>query len=141
VDLTGTQRVLSLSIAASFVDPVLGGDVPFPELVHLGGFGPMRGYRDGRLLGRSAAVATLQYEWPIAVWFNGSAQVAAGNVFGEHLSDFDPRLARLSGTIGVRTSGSPDHRFEILTGFGTETWEDGFKVSSFRFMVGATKGF
>jgi hypothetical protein len=141
VDLTGTRRVLSLSLAASFVDPLLGSEIPFPELVHLGGSGPMRGYRDGRLLGRSAAVATLQYEWPIWVWLDGSIQVAAGNVFGAHLSDFDPRLARLSGTVGIRTSGSPDHRFEILTGFGTETWEDGLKVTSFRLMIGATRGF
>jgi hypothetical protein len=141
VDLTGTGRVVSLSLATSFVDPVHGGDVPFPELVHLGGYGPMRGYRDGRLLGRSAAVATLQYEWPIWVWLNGSAQLASGNVFGAHLSDFEPALVRLSGTIGIRTSGSPDHRFELLTGFGTETWKDGLEVTSFRFMVGTTRGF
>src|SRR5262249_14068818 len=140
-DLTGKRRVLSLSVGAWFVDPLVRSDVPFTELVHLGGTRAMRGFREGRLIDRSAAVATLQYEWPIWVWLNGSLQLAMGNVFGEHLADFDPKLARMSGTVGVRTSGSPDHRFELLTGFGTETWDDGLKVTSVRFLVGTTRGF
>jgi hypothetical protein len=42
----------------------------------------------------------------------------------------DPRLAHLSSTVRIRTNGSPDHAFEILMGFSTETWE--LKVTSFR---------
>jgi outer membrane protein assembly factor BamA len=143
LDLTGKGRVLSLSASTSFVDPVAGGQVPFTELVHLGGRGLMRGFRQGRLVDRSAAVVTLQYEWPVWAWFNGDIAVSAGNVFGEHLTDFDTKLARLSATIGMRLVGFgiPGQRFEILTGIGTDTWEDGLRVSSFRLAAGTTQGF
>ena len=64
-----------------------------------------------------------------------------GNVFGPQLQDFKPALLRLSSGIGIETAGAPDHTFEILAGFGTETFADNARVDSFRLVFGANKGF
>jgi hypothetical protein len=74
LDLNGHGRVLSASALAAFADPLGRNPIPFPELVSLGGDAPMRGYFPGRLLGRSAAVATLHYVWPVAPWLGGSLE-------------------------------------------------------------------
>jgi hypothetical protein len=142
LDVTGQWRVLSLAVTALFAAP-LGRDseIPFTEQVTLGGSGPLRGFLAGRLIDRSAAAITLQYQWPVWVWLDGTMQLAAGNVFGEHLRGFDPKLLRLSWSLGLRTVGSPDHAFEVLGGFGTETLQDGARVSSARILFGATRGF
>lgn len=135
----GAHRVLGLTVTALFADP-LNGDVPVPEWITLGGMQLMRGYLPGRLYGRSALVAAAQYTWPIWVFLDGALVVEAGNVFSEHLSDFDPKLLRLSATLGLRSVGSPDHRFELLTGVGTETIEDHLRVTSIRILFGGTHG-
>jgi hypothetical protein len=150
-DLDGHGRVLGLVMSAFLVDPIAGGDVPFTEQIALPGqstialaqigAGPMRGFRPGRLVDRSAAVATLQYQWPIWIWLDGALHVAAGNVWGPRFRDFDPKLLRFSTGIGFRTVGSPDHQFEVLIGTGTETIEDGLKPNLIRIMFGATRGF
>ncbi|HTU63676.1 MAG TPA: BamA/TamA family outer membrane protein, partial [Polyangiales bacterium] len=90
LDLGSHGRVVSLSVALSFIDPLTpSASVPFTELAAIGGGELMRGFTPGRLLGRSAAVATLRYRWPIWVWLDGSIQIATGNVFDAHLSNFD----------------------------------------------------
>jgi hypothetical protein len=66
---------------------------------------------------------------------------ALGNVFDAGFRDFDPKLLRLSSGLGVQSTGSSDHRFEVLVGFGTETFEQGTKVDSFRLVIGGTNGF
>ena len=101
----------------------------------------MRGFRAGRLMGRSAAVATLEYRWPIWAILDGSAQVAMGNVFGAHLEDFDADLMRLAFTFGIRTAGERDHSFDILVGSGTETFREGAGLNSLRLVIGATRHF
>jgi outer membrane protein assembly factor BamA len=142
VDLTGTQRVLSLAVAALLTDTIQGReDVPFTEQVTLGGPTLMRGFLPGRLIGRSAVVATLQYRWPIWIWMDGALQFAVGNVFGERMRDFDPSLLRLSSTIGFTTSNSPENQLEVLAGFGTETFAAGAPINSFRVAFGGTHGF
>jgi hypothetical protein len=141
VDVTGHNRVLSLSFTTLFTDPITDGAIPFTEQVTLGGTRYMRGYLIGRLVDRSAAIATLQYQWPIWVWLDGTVQAAVGNVFGAGLRDFEPRLLRLSSGIGLRTTSSPDSAFEILVGFGTDTFADGAKVTSGRLAIGGTYGF
>jgi hypothetical protein len=83
----------------------------------------------------------MQYEWPIWIWMAGTLQVATGNVFGERLEDFETKLLRLSSAVGLRSIGSSDHYLEILTGIGTETYEEGWDVSSFRLVVGGNSGF
>jgi hypothetical protein len=138
-DLNDHSRVLSLSVAALFADPLGNAPIPFTELVTLGGDAPMRGYYPGRLFDRSAAVATLRYRWPIGPWLDGTMEAAVGNVFGVHLQEFKPGLLRFSGGIGLETVGSPDSSIEALVGIGTETFDHGGQVDSIRFMFGTNR--
>lgn len=148
LDLTGTQRVLSLSLTARFADPLTDDyaipfaelvgsrrveDVPDGELLH--------GFRPGRLLGRSAAVAALEYRWPVWAFIDGVMQAGVGNTYGEHLEDFDPGLLRFAFSGGVRSSNHRDHSFNLLLGFGTETFAQGADLTSIRFLFGGTTGF
>jgi hypothetical protein len=141
VDLGDSGRVVSLSLSALLADPLGDRPVPFTEQAALGGPGMMPGFRLGRLYGRSAAVATLRYSWPIWIWLNGSLQVATGNVFGEHFDGFRAERARLSSALGIESSGSRDSIFQALVGFGSETFESGGKIDSLRITVGARHGF
>lgn len=150
-DVDGRGRVIGLVVSAFLVDPLRGGEVPFTEQVALPGqstlamstmgVGPMRGFRPGRLVDRSALAATFQYEWPIWIFLNGTFHFGAGNVWGERFRDLDPKLLRFSTGIGFRTVGSPDHQFEVLIGTGTETIEDGLRPNVIRILFGATRGF
>jgi hypothetical protein len=143
LDLTGSSRVISLSASTIFVDPIqgAGSQIPFTEQVSLGGFGLMRGYLPNRLIDRSAAVATLGYQWPIWAFLDGTIQTSVGNVFGAGLRDFSPGKLRLSTGLGVRSNSSPDQQFEVLAGFGTTTFDDGAAPTSLRLAIGATRGF
>jgi outer membrane protein assembly factor BamA len=140
------NRTVSLSVTGLFVDPIssssrAGAQIPFTEQIVLGGSGPMRGFLYGRLVDRSATVATLKYKWPIWVFLDGSMQASLGNVFGPQLDGFKPSLLRFSGSVGVESVGGADHTFEILTGVGTETFDDNLRVSSFRLLFGTNRGF
>jgi hypothetical protein len=137
------SRTVSLSLTTLFADPISreDGEIPFTEQVVLGGSGPMRGYLYGRMTGRSAAIATLKYKWPIWAFLDGTMQVATGNVFGPQLEDLKTKLLRLSAAMGVESVGSPDHTFEFLAGFGTETFDQGATVNSFRLLFGTNRGF
>lgn len=142
VDLTGHDRTIGLSVTAAFADPVGSSTpIPFTEQVVLGGNYLMRGFLEGRLVDRSALVAKLEYTWPVWVLFDGSLSAEVGNVFGEHLSNFDPELARLSFGFGVRAHGRRDYPFEALIGMGTAPLADGADVESVRIVFGATNGF
>lgn len=141
VDLSGTGRVLSLVVGAQMVEPTSGEDVPFTELISLGGTGPLPGFPAGQLLGRSAADATLSYEWPTWIFMVGVAHVAVGNVFGPRLDDFDVDLLRLTTGIGVRSIGPPDHRFSFQIAFGTRPFDQGFAFDSVALVIGGITGF
>ena len=141
LDLDGRQRVLSATVTTRFADPLGSSPVPFTELVSLGGESPMPGYIAGRLTDRSAAVATLQYRWPIWMWLDGTIQASTGNVFGEHLEKLDPSRLRFSGALGVESVGSRDSAFQLLVGAGTETLADHAKVDSVRITIGTNHGF
>ncbi len=149
VDLTETQRVLGLTVAARFQDKLEDDTViPFTEVVgskhieDVPDLDLLRGFLPGRLLGTSAISATLEYRWPIWAFLDGTMQAAVGNVFEEpHLEDFDPELLRFSFVGGVRTSNHRDHSFNLLVGFGTDPFIDGGAPASFRFLIGGTTGF
>lgn len=141
LDLTGMQRAVGLEILADFVDPVFpDGQVPFPELVTLGGERSMRGFREGRLRGRSAAVARFEYSWPIWFWLDGSVHYDLGSVFGAHLQGFDAGLLRQSVAVGIKTTNARDYPFEVLVGVGTRTLDEGSGLDTFRLVIGARNG-
>jgi hypothetical protein len=141
LDLNDVNRVVSLAAGARFVDPIEDAEVPFTELVTLGGTEPMRGFFPGRLTDRSAIVADLGYRWPIWIWLDGSMHAEVGNVFGEHLAGFELGKLRWSGSIGIESAGVTDNPLQVMVGFGSETFESGGKVDSFRFVLGTTNGF
>lgn len=141
LDLTQHDRVLGLSVTTLFVDPLGEDDVPFTELVSLGGDTLMRGFLGGRLLGRSAATATIEYRYPIWAFLDGALAVSTGNAFGEHLRDIDPRLLRLSFWAGLRSPSERDHAVDLLIGTGTETFADGARLNDARVVIGAKRGF
>jgi hypothetical protein len=141
LDINRHHRVVSVSATAHFVEPLGSAEVPFTELVSLGGNKPMRAFLPGRLLDRSAVVGELGYRWPVWSWLDGSMRFEVGNVFGPALRDFKPGLLRFSGSLGLESNGSPDNSFQILFGVGTETFESGGKVDSFRLAIGTTHGF
>ena len=140
-DIYGSGRVLSLSLAAFFVDPLGHGTIPFTELATIGGGPMMRGFPMGRLYGRSAAVSTLRYRWPVWAWLDGSIQFSVGNVFDEHLENFAPDLLRMSTAFGVESSSAPDSSFELLVGLASETFKHGAQINSVRVTFGTNHGF
>lgn len=149
LDITGTQRVVSLAVAARFQDALRDdATIPFTELVgakhveDVPDLDMMRGFRSGRLLGHSALVATVEYRWPIWAFIDGTLQAAVGNAFeGAHLDDFEPDKLRFSFAGGLRSPNHRDHSFNVLAGFGTETFGQGGAPTSFRLLFGGTTGF
>jgi hypothetical protein len=141
VDLSQHGRVLGAAVTTVFADPTGANPIPFTELATLGGDGPMRGYYLGRLFGRSAATAALHYVWPVAPWLGGSIETAVGNVFDAHLAGLRPGRLRFSGSIGLSTVGTGDYPFELIFGCGSETFEHGGQIDSFRFALSANHGF
>ena len=49
------------------------------------------------------------------------------------------RLLRFSGAFGIESDSSPDSSFELILGFGTETFEHGAQIDSLRLAVGITR--
>ncbi len=80
----------------------------------------------------------LEYRWPIWVFLDGTLQASLGNVFGAHLSGFAADLLRVSTAIGLRSNNSADHQFEALFGLGSETFAQGFDITSVRLYVGGS---
>lgn len=140
VDVDGHARVLGLVVSALFADPIRG-EIPFTELVMLGGANDLRGFLPGRLIGRSSLVTTLRYQWPVWASADATLHVAMGDVFGAHLEGLSPGLMRLSSGFGLRSSGTPDRFVELMVGVGTEPLDQGAQVSSVRVYFGGTRGF
>ncbi len=142
VDILERQRVLGLELIADFADPVQeNGEVPFTEQAMLGGERPLRGFLRGRLVDRSAIAARFTYSWPVWVWLDGVLHYSVGNVFGEHLSGFEPALLRSSFGLGLRATTARDHAFGALIAAGTDTFRGGSEIERLRFVVGTTSGF
>ncbi|MEM6791308.1 MAG: BamA/TamA family outer membrane protein [Myxococcota bacterium] len=136
------QRTVGLQLAADFVDPLEeGGVVPFRELITLGGNRPLRGFVANRFFDRSAVAAQVEYRWPIWVWLDGSVHYSMGNVFGERLEGFELDRLRQSFGLGFRANSARDHAFEFLVAGGTDTFERGADLDSFRLVFGSSAGF
>ena len=116
------------------VDAHLPGVAEGPGLASLGGENLMPGFRAGRLYDRSALVGTLRYSWPIWIWLDGAMHFELGNVFGEHLAGFALEKLRWSGTLGIQSSGTSENPLQIMVGVGSEPFEAGAEIDSFRFL-------
>ena len=140
LDLDHRQRTLKLQLAVDFTDQLRGDLIPFNEYSSLGG-DLMPGFIPGWMLGPSTAAAQLGYTWPIWLWLDGQARLSAGNAFGDHLEGFAIDKLRLSGDVGLTTIGHRDQGFEVLFGVGTETFEQGARITSVRVTFGSRSGF
>jgi hypothetical protein len=144
VDVTGTDRVLSLRLDARFVEGYGRYEVPIPELVGAPGLDNdpdrelLRGFRPGRLLGESAIAVATEYRWPIWTRANARIEAGLGNAFGRHLHDFETDLLRFSLSGGIEVPLARRHRLLFLAGFGTETFEQGADPTSARLYVSGT---
>ncbi len=136
LDLTQKGRIVSLSVAGAFADPLTERPVPFSDLVTLGGDGLMNGFVPGRLVGRSAACATLAYRWPVWGALDGFLEAAVGNVLGPHLEDMRASLLRFSGAVGLEARDPGKRSFRLLVGMGSETFANGGNIEAVRFTVG-----
>jgi hypothetical protein len=139
-DITGQNRVLHLGVNVQMITAIRG-QVPFTELVDLSDTGPLKGFVPGRIIGQSAAAVTLEYEWPIWVWLDGTIHLAAGNAFGPDFAGFELGKARLSTGIGIRAPADLDHAFNFLLAAGTQPLDQGGKIESFRLMFGGMRSF
>ena len=102
----------------------------------------MRGFFPNRLTGRSATAADLSYSWPIWIWLDGSMHFEVGNVFGEHLAGFEAKKLRWSGSIGFESAGmATENPLQVMVGVGSETFEQGGGIETFRLVLGTTRGF
>jgi hypothetical protein len=90
--------------------------------------------------GRSVATAGVAYSWPVWVWLDGQIHLAVGNAFDEHFDGFAARKLRLSADIGITSIGARDHAFQLLVGAGTETFEQGTRITSVRVAIGTRVG-
>lgn len=140
VDLTGYQRVLKMQLALGFVDQMAGNSIPFTEYDQVGGE-LMPGFVPGWMTGLSTAAAQVGYRWPIWLGVDAQTRFTIGNAFDHHLAGLRPGNLRASYDIGLTTSNQRDQGFEILFGLGTETFDQGGGITSFRFAFGSRQGF
>jgi hypothetical protein len=137
-DVLRDGRILSLQADVELISPVDGAVVPFTELIDIGDLGPLIGFLPGTIRGRSMAALTAAYEWPVWVFLHGRLFFAVGNAFDEYLEDFEAEDLRMSFGLGVEPTvgDGGELPFELSFALGTETFDDGADITSFRFFVG-----
>lgn len=134
------RRVLSLAGYIEFADQIEGKDIPFAELITLGGVEAMRGFDLARFHGRSAFVGSLRYQYPVWSFFDGYLVAEAGNAFGPRLEDFDVSLLHGSLAIGFTTVDSHYNSFDLLFALGTTPFGRDFEIQSARIAIGTNWG-
>ncbi len=136
------QRVLGLRLMAEWLEPLDNGDVPFAELITLGGMESMRGFLHARFHGRSGVTATLEYRYPVWSFLDSNIFFEVGNAFGPRFEDFELERLRGSAGIALRTNTSRDLSFDILFALGSNRFDaDELRVEFFRFALGTNLGF
>jgi hypothetical protein len=137
---TVREHKLDLRMRVELVEPTAttaAGDIPFVELASIGGSRDLRGFASGRGRDLSAAAFMLDYQWPLAAWLDATLYLAAGNVFGRNLSGFSAGALRGSAGMGLALAGlSADRQLEAWAAVGTEPFDEGGGVNSFRLVLG-----
>jgi hypothetical protein len=137
----GYGRVLSARARVELAEPTGGGDIPFAELITLGGPDQMRGFQFARFHGRSTALASLDYRYPVWSFVDGTLFAELGNAFAPELEDFAVDLLRGAFGLGLRTIGSKDVSLNFLLAAGTEPLGDGLEVESVNLVIGTNWGY
>ena len=140
VDLTGhRRRLLSARVYIELLERARDHDAPFAELITLGGPDALRGFLRGRFQGDSAALASLDYSWPIWSFIDANLFYDMGNVFGRQLEGFDIEKLRGSYGLTLRTNAWRDITVQAMIAVGTERWS--VKPDEVRLMAGTNIGF
>ncbi|MEO1228005.1 MAG: BamA/TamA family outer membrane protein [Myxococcota bacterium] len=138
----GHFRTLSLGGQVNLVDPVGDAEVPFTELFVLGRRPQdLSGFLPGILRGRSAAVATLEYTYPVWIFMDAAFQASVGNGFAPNFEDFSLDALRASLGLGLKATQDDDNQFTLLFAFGTSRFDQPFSIDTFRFVFGTQTGF
>jgi hypothetical protein len=142
-DLSGARHVLSLQVAAHFIERVGPRPIPFTELPSLGGQDWMRGFLAGRLRGNSTLVTTLQYRYPVLALVEAEIFTALGNAFGDHLEDVALERFFLNWGVGLRTTFARDAAIAATIAFASNRLDDpAFRiVDATRISLGVIHGF
>lgn len=143
-DITGVNHVMKFGIFAEAVSKTGGEDVPYNELVTLGGAKHMRGFLPGRFRGGSALVYSIEYSWPLLAFADMVLFSEVGNAYNGFYDDFShDKMALDWGTV-LRSSFSREVVAWFGLGFGTNQfnrWDEGFRVDQVRVTFGATHRF
>lgn len=142
-DLSGARHVLSLQVAAHFIEQVGTRPIPFTELPTLGGQDWMRGFLAGRLRGNSTLVATLEYRYPVLALVEAELFTALGNAFADHLEDVAPGRLFLNWGVGLRTTFARDAAIAATIAFASNRLDDpAFRIAdATRVSLGVIHGF
>jgi hypothetical protein len=139
LDRAGEHK-LDLRMRVELVEPTTATDpdeIPFLELASIGGTRDLRGFASGRGRDLSAAAVMLDYQWPLAAWLDATLYLGAGNVFGRGLSGFQTGKLRGSYGMGLAIAGlAPDRQLELWAAVGSEPFDEGGSISSFRLVLG-----
>lgn len=135
-----SERKVDVKLELQLVEPARDAvAVPFLELASVAGGDHLRGFPTGRLYGESAAALVVDYRWPVAAWLDARAHVGVGNVFGPRWSGLTAGAMRGSTGLGFLLAGlSDDRQLELSASVGTEPFESGLDVTSFRLVAGFT---
>jgi hypothetical protein len=136
------ERKLDLRLHVELVESRAPMDVPFLELPSLGGSRDLRGFGGGRVRDASASALLLDYQWPLAAWLDATAYLGVGNAFGPRLGGFYAGKLRGSAGFGLSLAGFSDERqVELWMAGGTDPFDEGFAVSSFRLVLGYSRDY
>ena len=108
------SHVLAFQLYAS----VVNGDVPFTELVKLEG---IRGIHESRFRDRKAALAQMEYRFPIRGRFSGVVFTALGDVTGD-VGDYDPGEIKYAFGVGLRYMLNRKEKINIRFDIGFSPW-------------------
>ena len=144
LDRTGEHK-LDLRMRIEMIQPLgvlTRGEIPFVELASVGGSRDLRGFASGRGRDLSAAAFMLDYQWPLAAWLDATLYLSAGNVFGQALSGFSAGTLRASAGMGLALAGlSPNRQVELWSAVGTDPFDAGAEVTSFRLVLGYSRDY
>jgi hypothetical protein len=133
-------RTIGLWTMTSLATRLGSAEIPFTELPDFGLDMRMPGFRPGWIRGESATILVLDYRYPIGPMLAGFVSAAVGNAFGPMLEGFAPGLLRMGFGMGIRTLGDPDQTFMLIAGMGTETFDQGLGITTFRLLFGSLQG-
>jgi outer membrane protein insertion porin family len=115
------HRVVMLRAAVQSTEQVSGREVPFYNLSELGSHGTIRGFSTGRYRAMDAALAGLEYSWPVARKGDVLLFADAGSVFNG-FSNIDLDAVEVGWGAGLRIYGRDQEVVRFEFGKSRDEW-------------------